>query len=71
MISMKYLDTKQTALLLNISHRTLERWRVEGNGPEYRKFGARVAYEEASLISWAEKQKRTSTSDICITCSGS
>ena len=59
----KYLDTSQAAFLLNISPRTLERWRLTGEGPSYRKFGKRVTYSESSLLEWAEQQTHTSTSD--------
>lgn len=57
-----YLDTKQAAEILNLSPRTLERWRIEGKGPEYRKFGKRVTYSQAALFEWAEEQARSSTS---------
>ena len=57
-----YLNTKQAAQFLNISHRTLERWRVEGKGPDYRKFGKRVTYSQEALFEWAEEQTRSSTS---------
>ena len=59
-----YLNTEQAATILNISHRTLERWRIEGKGPDYRKFGKRVTYCESSLLEWAENQTHTSTSDV-------
>jgi len=58
-----YLNTEQAATILNISPRTLERWRIEGKGPDYRKFGKRVTYSEPSLLEWAENQTHTSTSD--------
>lgn len=58
-----YLNTNQAAQLLNISPRTLERWRIEGKGPSYRKFGKRVVYNQAALLEWAEDQTHSSTSD--------
>ena len=60
---MKYLHTKEAATILCLSPRTLERWRIEGKGPTYRKFGKRVTYSEKSLLEWAENQTHTSTSE--------
>lgn len=59
----RYLDTAQAATKLNISPRTLERWRVEGRGPAFCKFGKRAMYAESDLTDWAGAQRRTSTSD--------
>ncbi len=59
-----YLSTKQAATILNISPRTLERWRIEGKGPDYRKFGTRVTYSQSALLEWAEKQTRSNTSEV-------
>lgn len=53
----------ETAKILSVSVRTLERWRLEGTGPVYRKFGKRVLYAHADLIEWADQRRRTSTSD--------
>ncbi|MGK2872969.1 MAG: helix-turn-helix transcriptional regulator [Alphaproteobacteria bacterium] len=52
-----------TAKILRLSERTLERWRLEGTGPVYRKFGKRVLYARADIIAWADAQRRKSTSD--------
>ena len=59
-----YLSTIQAAIILNISPRTLERWRLTGDGPSYRKFGKRVTYSQTTLLEWAEEQTHTSTSDV-------
>jgi len=56
-------STNQAAAWANLSPRTLERMRIEGRGPAYRKHGRRVIYAESDLIAWSENQKRTSTSD--------
>ena len=57
----RYLNTEPAADILGLSPRTLERWRLEGKGPEYRKFGRRVTYSIPALLAWAERQVRTST----------
>lgn len=46
---------------LGLSERTLERWRVEGKGPAYRKLGKRVLYGESDLSAFVEQAKRQST----------
>ena len=55
-------DTGQAARYLGISIKTLERWRYEGRGPVFRKFGKRVLYSQDELDRWAKDQERTSTS---------
>ena len=58
-----FLDQRATAELLRLSERTLERFRLEGRGPVYMKFGKRVVYALTDLVVWAEKQRRSSTSE--------
>ena len=55
-------NTSQTAYYLGISKKTLERWRFEGHGPKFRKFGKRVLYADDELDRWGKEQERTSTS---------
>jgi Helix-turn-helix domain len=57
-----FLNAQEAAAFLRISTVTLARWRIEGCGPPFRKFGRRVLYARADLISWAEAQRRQSTS---------
>ncbi len=59
----KLLDTGQAAEALRLAKRTLEKMRVEGRGPEYRKHGDRVFYDEKALERWSEAQTRRSTSE--------
>ena len=39
-----------------ISVATLRRWRLEGRGPRYRKFGSLVRYGEDELDDWMDAQ---------------
>ncbi|RMF05231.1 MAG: DNA-binding protein [Alphaproteobacteria bacterium] len=57
------LTTRQAARRLGLSPRTLEKWRVEGNGPPFYKIGRRVAYLEADLVEWLRGRRRRSTSE--------
>ena len=58
-----FLNAREAAMWLRVSPITLGRWRIEGTGPPYRKFGRRVVYAQRDLFSWAEAQKRLSTSE--------
>ena len=57
------LTTDEAAAYLRLSPRTLERYRVTGEGPAYVKLGRRVFYEEQALDDWLDLGRRRSTSD--------
>ena len=59
----RYLSTREAASVLGLSARTLDRYRVSGEGPAFHKFGARVCYARADLDAWAASRRRASTSD--------
>ena len=46
------LDTGEAAAYLHLSPRTLERYRVTGEGPRFLKLGRRVLYRRADLDTW-------------------
>ena len=48
---------------LRLSPRTLEKQRVLGGGPRFRKFGRRVMYAVADLDAWAADRSFETTSD--------
>lgn len=58
-----YLNTRQAAAFLKMGVSTLERKRVEGTGPRYRKH-SRVSYHILDLIEWSYAQSRTCTRDL-------
>lgn len=58
-----YLRTRAAGAWLGLSHRTLERYRITGDGPEYHRFGSRVLYHRDDLDAWAAKRRVRSTSD--------
>ncbi len=58
-----YLSTHQAAEWLGLSTRTLDRYRVSGDGPVFHRFGGRVRYLRADLDAWAASRRRRSTSD--------
>lgn len=57
-----HLDTKQAAVWLGLSARTLERWRLTGEGPRFRKLGRCVRYAITDLVAFADARTCTSTS---------
>ncbi|MBP0445020.1 hypothetical protein J8J14_09530 [Roseomonas sp. SSH11] len=49
----QYLDEAAEARRINVSPRTLQRWRADGNGPPYIRVGARrVAYDPQKTDEW-------------------
>jgi len=59
----RYLTNDEAAQYLRLSPRTLEKQRVIGGGPKFRKFGRRVMYAVADLDSWADARSYEATSD--------
>ena len=57
------LTTTQAAAYVNMSPRTLERYRVTGEGPKYLKLGRLVFYRQSHLDEWLNARVRRSTSD--------
>ena len=58
-----FLDNEEAARFLSLSPRTLEKHRVVGGGPRFRKFGRRVVYALTDLETWANARSCESTSD--------
>jgi len=59
----QYMGTREAAAFLGLSPRTLDRYRVTGEGPAFHKFGTRIRYARADLEAWAALRRRLSTSD--------
>lgn len=57
------LTTEEAGRHVRLSRRTLERYRVTGEGPEYLKVGRLVFYDTAKLDAWLQLKRRRSTSD--------
>jgi hypothetical protein len=58
-----FLTTKQATHYLCLSSRTLEKMRLTGNGPRFRKHGRYVRYHINDLDIWSEGRRHHSTSD--------
>lgn len=59
----EFLTTDEAGAFLRLSPRTLEKQRVLGGGPRFRKFGARVVYAATDLRAWADSRAYGMTSD--------
>ena len=62
--STQYLTNDEAAAFLKLSPRTLEKQRVLGTGPRFRKFGRRVVYDMADLVSWSNERVFDSTAQV-------
>ena len=58
----KFYTTERAAVFLNLAKSTLDKRRVTGGGPVYRKIGRYVRYAESDLIAWLNAARRSSTS---------
>lgn len=58
------LNERQTAARLGVTTRTLQRWRVSGDGPHYTRIGPRlIRYAENDVVAWAESRAFASRAD--------
>ena len=57
----RHLNQNELAERLNISARTLERWRWVGEGPRFLKLGGRVVYRLEDIEAYEVEQVRDST----------
>jgi predicted DNA-binding transcriptional regulator AlpA len=55
--------TEEAARFIGVSARTLEKHRIYGTGPKYRKVGRRIVYAISDLKEWVERGAKRSTSD--------
>ena len=56
MLQRHCLNQQQLARRWGISHRTLERWRYNGQGPAFLKLGGRVLYRLADVEAFEQSQ---------------
>ena len=59
----EYLTTREVAKLLRLRPNTLEKMRVYGGGPVYRKHGRYVRYHIDDVTAWSNARKKYSTSE--------
>jgi predicted DNA-binding transcriptional regulator AlpA len=53
----KYLNEEELSALLKVSTRTIQRWRLNGDGPPFIRVGARsIRYSLYSCKTWADER---------------
>ena len=60
---MEILDTKAAAKRVGLAPVTLERKRLEGDGPQFAKLGKAVRYRACDLDAWVASKLIRSTSE--------
>ena len=58
-----YMSACKLAAHLDLSPRTLGRYRVSGEGSKFHKVGRRVRYARKDVEAWLARRRRASTSD--------
>lgn len=56
------LDEHAVAELICHSVRTIQKWRVTGQGPEFFKLGRSVRYRRCDVLNWVEARRKAHTS---------
>lgn len=58
-----YLTPEQLSEMIGISVNTLRKWRWEGKGPKFVKFGSRVSYRQCDVEQFVESNLFSSTTE--------
>ncbi|KUM26733.1 hypothetical protein AU467_19580 [Mesorhizobium loti] len=58
-----FLNTAQAAFYVGLSQRTLEKMRLKGGGPQFRKHGRFVRYHIDELDAWSKGRPQPSDPD--------
>lgn len=53
----EYLTPEQLAELLQVSEKTLRRWRNEGTGPPFVRIGRIIRYRKRAALAWLRDQE--------------
>ncbi|HKY96352.1 MAG TPA: helix-turn-helix domain-containing protein [Gemmatimonadaceae bacterium] len=59
----KLLTTRELASMLGLKPRTVDTWRVTGEGPPFVRIGRVVRYRQSDIETFLAGQLRRSTSD--------
>ena len=63
-MNLNLLNQQEASAVLKLSERTLERFRLTGDGPKFAKLGRRVLYSQADLEKWVSSRLRSNTSEV-------
>ena len=60
----RFYNEVRAAQRIDVSPRTLQKWRVTGDGPPFMQLSSRcIRYRHADLMQWAQQHRRRSTSE--------
>ncbi|HXT08855.1 MAG TPA: helix-turn-helix domain-containing protein [Roseiarcus sp.] len=62
-IEVAYLSAKEAVAYTGVAFSTLAKMRMRGDGPEFCKIGAKVAYPRTDLDAWMCGRRQRSTSE--------
>ncbi len=54
----RFYTTKDAATYLGLAQRTLQKYRVDGSGPKFRKVRGHSFYDVADLDAWVESAEK-------------
>lgn len=60
----RLMNQSEAAVILGVSARTLEKWRVKGGGPLFVKVGSSVRYRVCDLQSWIAGNSHAHTASV-------
>jgi len=58
-VTQRFYTTKDAATYLGLAQRTLQKYRVDGSGPKFRKVCGHSFYDVADLDAWVESAEKT------------
>lgn len=58
-VTQRFYTTKDAATYLGLAQRTLQKYRVDGSGPKFRKVRGHSFYDVADLDAWVEAAEKT------------
>ncbi len=58
-VTKRFYTTKDAATYLGLAQRTLQKYRVDGSGPKFRKIRGHSFYDVADLDAWVESAEKT------------
>ena len=60
------LTENDAAILLAVSKRTLQAWRIKGGGPIFVRAGRAIRYRRRDLLAWMDARTATHTGEAAI-----
>ena len=52
----RFLTEKEVGLILGVNIKSLQKWRMQGRGPSWKKFLSKVRYDAEALNKWIADQ---------------